>query len=95
MSPTDSTFSPMMILVANATRSTPSVLDTKGKERETRTLHSITFSWSSYGQNFRSGLVTLRHADTTLLTLACTLILDSVRVQQLDDCYQPRHYCGL
>lgn len=54
MSPTGSTFSPMMTRVAKATRSTPSVLETKGKERETRTLHSITFSWSSWG---REGLV--------------------------------------
>lgn len=53
MSPTGSTFSPMMILVASATRSTPSVLDTKGKERETRTLHSMTFSWSSLGKEHR------------------------------------------
>lgn len=50
MSPTGSTSSPMMTRVANATRSTPSVLETKGKERETRTLHSMTFSWSSWGR---------------------------------------------
>lgn len=31
-----------------ATRSKPRVLETKGKERETLTLHSITFSWSSW-----------------------------------------------
>lgn len=56
MSPTGSTSSPMMTRVAKATRSTPSVLETKGKERETRTLHSMTFSWSSWGREERSGL---------------------------------------
>lgn len=45
--PICSTSSPMMASVAMATRSTPRVLDTNGKERETRTLHSMTFSWSS------------------------------------------------
>lgn len=40
----------MITWLARATRSTPRVLDTKGKERETRTLHSITFSWSSWGR---------------------------------------------
>ncbi len=50
INPTASNSSPNMTLVARATRSTPSVLDTKGKERETRTLHSITFSWSSCWQ---------------------------------------------
>lgn len=38
----------MMACVATSTKSTPSVLDTNGKERETLTLHSITFSWSSW-----------------------------------------------
>ena len=39
-----STGSPMMILVAMATMSWSSVLLTNGKERDTRRLHSITFS---------------------------------------------------
>ena len=56
MSPTGSTSSPMMTRVAKATRSTPSVLETKGKERETRTLHSMTFSWSSWAERDWSGL---------------------------------------
>ena len=34
----------MMALVAMATKSTLSVLETKGKEREMRRLHSMTFS---------------------------------------------------
>lgn len=50
MSPTGSTSSPMITWLARATRSTPRVLETKGKERDTRTLHSITFSWSSCGE---------------------------------------------
>lgn len=50
MKPMCSTSSPMMASVAMATRSTPRVLDTNGNERETRTLHSMTFSWSSWEQ---------------------------------------------
>lgn len=57
MSPTGSTSSLMMTRVAKATRSTPSVLETKGKERDTRTLHSMTFSWSSWTDRDWSGLL--------------------------------------
>ena len=49
INPTGSTSFPMITCAAKATMSTPSVLEMKGKERETRTLHSITFSWSSCG----------------------------------------------
>ncbi|CAN8025834.1 unnamed protein product, partial [Ixodes persulcatus] len=38
---------PRMTCVARATKSQLSVLDTNGKERDTRRLHSITFSWLS------------------------------------------------
>lgn len=45
---TGSTFSPIITRVAMATKSKSSVLETNGNERDTRTLHSITFSSLSY-----------------------------------------------
>ena len=42
----------MMALVAMATKSTSSVLETKGKEQEMRRLHSMTFSLLSLAMNW-------------------------------------------
>ena len=42
----------MMALVAMATKSTSSVLETKGKEREMRRLHSMTFSLLSLAMSW-------------------------------------------
>lgn len=44
---TASSFSPIMTLVAIATKSCPRALDTKGNERDTLKLHSMTFKWLS------------------------------------------------
>ena len=41
---------PTITLVAKATKSWLSVLETKGKDRETRRLHSMTLSWLSWNQ---------------------------------------------
>ena len=42
----------MMALFAMATKSTSSVLETKGKEREMRKLHSMTFSLLSLAMSW-------------------------------------------
>ena len=74
---TGSQGSPRRTLVARATKSTPSVLETKGKDRDTRTLHSITFKlfslaiiWRFRGPDTWRACATERHTFLTLLRVS-------------------------
>lgn len=58
---TGSTFSPTITRVAIATKSKSSVLETNGNERDTLTLHSITFSSLCYNKTKTTKIIFLTY----------------------------------